>query len=339
MKATLIAIAAGAVAAFVVTSANATTLEDVKAKGFVQCGVNTGLIGFGSTDDKGDWKGFDVDYCRAVAAAVFGDGNAVKFTPLTAKERFTALQSGEIDMLARNTTWTMSRDTSLGLTFAGVNYYDGQGFMVKKSLGVTSALQLGGASVCVQTGTTTELNLADYFKRNNMQYNSVAFEKLDETLQAYDSGRCDAYTTDASGLYASRLALTNPDDHIILPEIISKEPLGPVVRQGDDQWFNIVKWVSYALLDAEELGVTQKNVDEMKTSDNQEIRRLLGTDGTFGEALGLTNDWAANMLKTVGNYGEIFDRNIGQDSPLHIARGLNALWTTKGGIQYGMPIR
>ncbi len=339
MKATLLTIAVGAVAAFVVSSANATTLEDVKAKGYVQCGVNTGLIGFGSTDDKGEWKGFDVDYCRAVAAAVFGDPKAVKFTPLTAKERFTALQSGEIDMLARNTTWTMSRDTSLGLTFAGVNYYDGQGFLVKKSLGVTSALQLGGASVCVQTGTTTELNLADYFKRNNMQYNSVAFEKLDETLQAYDSGRCDAYTTDASGLYASRLALTNPDDHIILPEIISKEPLGPVVRQGDDQWFNIVKWVSYALLDAEELGVTQKNVDEMKTSDNQEIRRLLGTDGTFGEALGLTNDWAANLLKAVGNYGEIFDRNIGADSPLHIARGLNALWTTKGGIQYGMPIR
>ena len=339
MKATLVSIAVGAVAALVVSSANATTLEDVKAKGFVQCGVNTGLIGFGSTDDQGEWKGFDVDYCRAVATAIFNDPKAVKFTPLTAKERFTALQSGEIDMLARNTTWTMSRDTSLGLTFAGVNYYDGQGFMVKKSLGVTSALQLGGASVCVQTGTTTELNLADYFKRNNMQYNSVAFEKLDETLQAYDSGRCDAYTTDASGLYASRLALTKPDDHIILPEIISKEPLGPVVRQGDDQWFNIVKWVSYALLDAEELGVTSKNVDEMKNSDNQEVRRLLGTDGTFGEALGLTNDWAANMLKAVGNYGEIFDRNIGADSPLHIARGLNALWTTKGGIQYGMPIR
>ena len=304
----------------------------------MQCGVNTGLIGFGSTDDQGEWKGFDVDYCRAVAAAIFNDPKAVKFTPLSAPERFTALQSGEIDMLARNTTWTMSRDTSLGFTFAGVNYYDGQGFMVRKSLGVTSALQLGGASVCVQTGTTTELNLADYFKRNNMQYNLVAFEKLPETLQAYDSGRCDAYTTDASGLYASRLALTTPDDHVILPEIISKEPLGPLVRQGDDQWFNIVKWVSYALLDAEELGVTSKNVDEMKNSDNQEIRRLLGTDGTFGQMIGLGNDWAANLIKAVGNYGEIFDRNVGADSPLKIARGLNALWT-KGGVQYGMPVR
>ena len=339
MKTTLVTIAAGAVAALIVSSANATTLEDVKAKGYVQCGVNTGLIGFGSTDDQGEWKGFDVDYCRAVAAAIFNDPKAVKFTPLTAKERFTALQSGEIDLLARNTTWTMSRDTSLGLTFAGVNYYDGQGFMVRKSLGVSSALQLGGASVCVQTGTTTELNLADYFKRNNMKYNPVAFEKLDETLQAYDSGRCDAYTTDASGLYASRLALTTPDDHIILPEIISKEPLGPVVRQGDDQWFNIVKWTGFALLNAEELGVTSQNVDEMKNSENQKIRRLLGTDGTFGEMIGLGNDWAANVIKAVGNYGEVFDRNIGADSPLHIARGLNALWTTKGGIQYAPPVR
>ena len=339
MRVTFLSIAAGAVAALVVSSANATTLEDVKAKGYVQCGVNTGLLGFGSTDDKGEWKGFDVDYCRAVAAAVFNDPNAVHFTPLTAKERFTALQSGEIDMLARNTTWTMSRDTSLGLTFAGVNYYDGQGFMVRKSLGVTSALQLGGASVCVQTGTTTELNLADYFKRNNMQYNPVVFEQVQEVNAAYDSGRCDAYTTDASGLYATRLELTKPDDHIILPEIISKEPLGPVVRQGDDQWFNIVKWTGFALLDAEELGVNQKNVDEMKGSDNQEIRRLLGVDGTFGEMIGLTNDWAANVIKAVGNYGEIFDRNIGEGSPLKIARGLNALWTTKGGIQYAPPIR
>ena len=338
MKATLITIAAATVAAFIVSSANATTLEDVKAKGYVQCGVNTGLLGFGSTDDKGEWKGFDVDYCRAVAAAVFGDPKAVKFTPLTAKERFTALQSGEIDMLARNTTWTMSRDTSLGLTFAGTSYYDGQGFMVKKSLGVTSALQLGGASVCVQTGTTTELNLADYFKRNNMQYNPVAFEQLPEVDAAYQAGRCDVYTTDASGLYAIRLTLANPDDHIVLPEIISKEPLGPVVRQGDDQWFNIVKWTHFALLNAEELGVTSKNVDEMKNSTNQEIRRLLGTDGTFGEMVGLGNDWAYNIIKSVGNYGEIFDRNIGPDTPLKISRGLNALWTN-GGIQYAPPVR
>jgi general L-amino acid transport system substrate-binding protein len=338
MKTTLLTIAVGAVAALIVSSANATTLEDVKAKGFVQCGVNTGLLGFGSTDDKGEWKGFDVDYCRAVASAVFGDPKAVKFTPLTAKERFTALQSGEIDLLARNTTWTMSRDTSLGLTFAGVNYYDGQGFMVRKSLGVSSALQLGGASVCVQTGTTTELNLADYFKRNNMKYNPVAFEQLAEVDAAYQAGRCDVYTTDASGLYAIRLTLANPDDHVVLPEIISKEPLGPVVRQGDDQWFNIVKWTGFALINAEELGVTSKNVDEMKNSENQKIRRLLGTDGTFGEMIGLGNDWAYNVIKNVGNYGEIFDRNIGPDTPLKIARGLNALWTN-GGIQYAPPVR
>jgi general L-amino acid transport system substrate-binding protein len=339
MRATLLTIAAGAVAALVVSSASATTLEDVKAKGFVQCGVNTGLLGFSSTDDKGEWKGFDVDYCRAVAAAIFGDSKAVKFTPLTAKERFTALQSGEIDMLARNTTWTMSRDTSLGLTFAGTSYYDGQGFMVRKSLGVSSALQLGGASVCVQTGTTTELNMADYFKRNNMQYNPVVFEKIDEATAAYDSGRCDVYTSDSSQLYATRLVMTNPDDNVVLPQIISKEPLGPVVRQGDDQWFNIVKWTHFALLNAEELGVTSKNVDEMKNSSNQKIRRLLGTDGTFGEMIGLSNDWAYNVIKEVGNYGEIFDRNVGADSPLHIARGLNALWTEKGGIQYAPPIR
>ena len=339
MKGALLTIAAGAIAALAVSAAHATTLDDVKAKKFVQCGVNTGLLGFASTNDKGEWAGFDVDYCRAVAAAIFNDPTAVKYTPLTAKERFTALQSGEIDMLARNTTWTMSRDSSLGLVFTGVNYYDGQGFMVKKSLGVTSALELGGASVCVQTGTTTELNLADYFKRNNMQYNPVVFEKVEEVNAAYDSGRCDAYTTDASGLYSIRLTLTNPDDHMVLPEIISKEPLGPVVRQGDDQWFTVVKWVGFALLNAEELGVTSANVDEMKSSPNQEIRRLLGVDGTFGEGIGLSNDWAANAIKAVGNYGEIFDRNIGEGSPLKIARGLNALWTTKGGIQYAPPVR
>ncbi len=244
---TLIApILAGAVLALAAGSAAATTLEDVKAKGFVQCGVNTGLLGFASPDDAGNWKGFDVDYCRAVAAAIFNDPQAVKFTPLSAKDRFTALQSGEIDMLARNTTWTMSRDTALGLAFSLVNYYDGQGFMVRKADGITSALELSGASVCVQTGTTTELNLADYFKRNNMELHPVVFEKVEEANAAYDARRCDAYTTDASGLYATRLMLSNPDDHIILPEIISKEPLGPVVRQGDDQWFNIIKWVGFA---------------------------------------------------------------------------------------------
>jgi general L-amino acid transport system substrate-binding protein len=273
-----------------------------------------------------------------VAAAIFNDANAVKFTPLTATERFTALQSGEIDLLSRNTTWTMARDTSLGLTFAGVSYYDGQGFMVRKSLGVSSALELSGASVCAQTGTTTELNLADYFAVNNMTYSPVLFEKKPEVDAAYDSSRCDAYTTDASGLYSTRLALANPDDHVILPEIISKEPLGPVVRQGDDKWFSIVKWVHYALLNAEELGVTQANVDQMMTDENQDVRRLLGVDGTFGEGIGLGNDWAANVIKGVGNYGEIFERNIGAGSPLAIARGLNAQWT-KGGIQYAPPVR
>ena len=318
--------------------ASAGTLEDVKAKGFVQCGVNPSLIGFGVPDEKGVWSGLDVDFCRAVASAIFGDATKVKYTPLNAKERFTALQSGEIDLLSRNTTWTMSRDTSLGLMFVGVTYYDGQGFMVRKSLGVSSALELSGAKVCAQTGTTTELNLADYFRSHNMPYEVVAFEKNEEVLQAYEAGRCDAYTTDASGLYAERLKLTNPDDHMILPEIISKEPLGPAVRQGDDKWFNVVKWTLFALLDAEELGVTKANVDEKKTSDNPEIKRLLGTEGDFGTGVGLTNDWAYNIIKQVGNYGEIFDANVGPSTKLGIARGLNNLWS-KGGIQYAPPIR
>ncbi|MBN9018603.1 MAG: amino acid ABC transporter substrate-binding protein [Rhizobiales bacterium] len=318
--------------------ASAGTLEDVKAKGFVQCGVNPSLIGFGVPDEKGVWSGLDVDFCRAVASAIFGDATKVKYTPLNAKERFTALQSGEIDLLSRNTTWTMSRDTSLGLMFVGVTYYDGQGFMVRKSLGVSSALELSGAKVCAQTGTTTELNLADYFRSHNMPYEVVAFEKNEEVLQAYEAGRCDAYTTDASGLYAERLKLTNPDDHMILPEIISKEPLGPAVRQGDDKWFNVVKWTLFALLDAEELGITKANVDEKKTSDNPEIKRLLGTEGDFGTGVGLTNDWAYNIIKQVGNYGEIFDANVGPSTKLGIARGLNNLWS-KGGIQYAPPIR
>ena len=318
--------------------ASAGTLEDVKAKGFVQCGVNPSLIGFGVPDEKGVWSGLDVDFCRAVASAIFGDATKVKYTPLNAKERFTALQSGEIDLLSRNTTWTMSRDTSLGLMFVGVTYYDGQGFMVRKSLGVSSALELSGAKVCAQTGTTTELNLADYFRSHNMPYEVVAFEKNEEVLQAYEAGRCDAYTTDASGLYAERLKLTNPDDHMILPEIISKEPLGPAVRQGDDKWFNVVKWTLFALLDAEELGVSKANVDEKKTSDNPEIKRLLGSEGDFGTGIGLTNDWAYNIVKQVGNYGEIFDANVGPSTKLGIARGLNNLWS-KGGIQYAPPIR
>ncbi|MEP0323475.1 amino acid ABC transporter substrate-binding protein [Bauldia litoralis] len=338
MKQLMIPVIAGAMFSFAAGAASATTLEDVKAKGFLQCGVNTGLIGFAAPDDAGEWTGFDVDFCKAIAAAIFNDATKVKYTPLTAKDRFTALQSGEIDLLSRNTTWTMSRDTALGLAFGVVTYYDGQGFMVRKDAGITSALELSGAAVCVQTGTTTELNLADYFSRNNMELNPVVFEKVEEANAAYDANRCDAYTTDASGLYSTRLTLAAPDDHIILPEIISKEPLGPVVRQGDEEWFNIMKWVGFALLNAEELGVTQANVDEMMSSENQSVQRLLGKDGTFGEDIGLTTAWAADVLKAVGNYGEIFERNIGADSPLQIARGLNALWT-KGGIQYAPPIR
>lgn len=322
----------------VTNPAAAGTLEDVKAKGFIQCGVSQGLPGFSSTDDKGNWTGLDVDFCRAMAAAVFGDPKKVKFTPLSAKERFTALQSSEIDVLSRNTTWTMSRDTALGLNFAGTIYYDGQGFMVRKKLGVSSALELSGATVCTQTGTTTELNVADYFRANKMPYEIVAFEKADETIQAYDSGRCDVFTSDVSQLYAQRLKLTNADEHIVLPEIISKEPLGPVVRQGDDQWFNLAKWTLFALINAEELGITQSNVDEMKNSKNPAVRRLLGMEGDYGEKLGISNDWAANIVKAIGNYGEAFERNVGKDSKLGIARGINALWS-KGGIQYAPPVR
>jgi general L-amino acid transport system substrate-binding protein len=329
-----------AVLGFGASAASAATLDDVKAKGFVQCGVNTGLAGFASPDAAGNWTGFDVDYCKAVAAAVFGDATKVKYTPTTAQSRFTALQSGEVDMLARNTTWTISRDTALGFNFRTVNYYDGQGFMVTKGLNVKSALELSGAAVCVQSGTTTELNLADYFKANNLEYKPVVFEKLEEVKAAYQAGRCDVYTTDQSGLYSLRLTLTNPDDHVILPEIISKEPLGPAVRQGDDQWFDIVSWTHYALVQAEEFGITQANVDEIKsTSTNPDIKRFLGVeaDTKIGTDLGLTNDWAYNIIKGVGNYGEVFERNIGASTPLKIERGVNALWT-KGGLQYAPPI-
>jgi general L-amino acid transport system substrate-binding protein len=341
MKYKLLSAAAGAaVFALGASATSATTLGDVKAKGFVQCGVNTGLAGFAAPDASGNWSGFDVDFCRAVSAAVFGDPTKVKFTPLSAANRFPALQSGEVDVLARNTTWTINRDTALGLNFRFVNYYDGQGFMVRKSLNVKSALELSGASVCVQSGTTTELNLADYFKANNLQYNPVVFEKLDEVNAAYDSGRCDVYTTDQSGLYSLRLTLKNPDEHMILPEIISKEPLAPAVRQGDDQWFDVVSWVGYAMINAEEFGITQANVDDMKNSPNPDIKRFLGVeaDTKIGTDLGLTNDWAYNIIKTVGNYGEVFEKNIGQGSPLKISRGLNALWN-KGGIQYAPPVR
>ncbi|HEV2602353.1 MAG TPA: amino acid ABC transporter substrate-binding protein [Microvirga sp.] len=340
MKKAIASIAFGLVAASVVaTGASAqATLASVKQKGTLTCGSNTGLAGFGVPDAQGNWTGFDVDFCRAISAAIFDDPTKVRFIPLAAKDRFTALQSGEVDVLARNTTWTMSRDTQLGLEFAGVNYYDGQGFMVRKKLGVSSAKELNGASVCTQQGTTTELNLADYFRANNMKYEVVAFATSDETFKAYDAGRCDAFTTDASGLYAERLRASAPDDHIVLPEIISKEPLGPSVRHGDNQWGDIVRWTHYAMLNAEELGVTKANVDQMKNSPNPEIKRLLGTEGKFGESIGLTNDWAYRIIKHVGNYGEVFEKNIGEGSRLKIKRGQNALWT-KGGLQYGVPIR
>jgi general L-amino acid transport system substrate-binding protein len=321
-----------------VASAQTKVLDTVKQRGSLSCGVNVGLAGFSQPDDKGNWTGLDVDYCKAIAAAIFGDEKKVKYVPTTAKERFTALQSGEIDVLVRNTTWTMSRDSSLGLSFAGVNYYDGQGFMVKKSLNVKSAKELNGATVCVQTGTTTELNLADYFKSSNMTYKPVVFEKLDETVQAYLAGRCDVYTTDQSGLYSIRVQQPKPEDHVVLPEIISKEPLGPTVRQGDSQWLTLVKWVHNALLNAEELGVTKANIDQMVGSANPEIKRLVGKEGDFGKAIGLDNDWAVKIIKAVGNYGEVFDRNVGSGSRLNIDRGLNKLWN-KGGLQYAAPIR
>jgi general L-amino acid transport system substrate-binding protein len=340
MKKGLLTLALGlGVSLAAASAATAGTLDDVKAKGFVQCGVSQGLIGFSNPDDQNNWTGMDVDFCRAVASALFNDPQKVKFTPLSAKERFTALQSGEVDVLSRNTTWTMGRDTSLGLKFVGVMYYDGQGFMVKKSLGVNSALGLNGASVCTNTGTTTELNLADYFKANNMTYQVVAFEKNEEVLKAYEEGRCDVFTTDQSGLYAERLKFATPDEHVVLPEIISKEPLGPVVRQGDDAWFNVVKWTYFALLNAEELGVTSKNVDDLKAnSTNPEIIRLLGKEGDFGTGIGLTNEWVVQILKGTGNYGEIFERNVGESTPLKIARGKNALWS-QGGLQYAPPVR
>jgi general L-amino acid transport system substrate-binding protein len=314
-------------------------LDDVKQKGFVQCGVSTGVPGFSFTDDAGNWQGFDPAVCQAVAAAIFGDASKVKYTPTTGKTRFTALSSGEVDMLARNTTYTLSRDADLGLTFVGVNYYDGQGFMVPKALGVTSAKQLDGASVCIQTGTTTELNLADFFRLSNMNYEPVPIETNEEARTNYLGGRCDVYTTDASGLAASRATFDNPADHIILPEIISKEPLGPLVRHGDDQWGDIVRWSLNALILAEEYGVTSENVDEMaKGTDNPEINRLLGTEGNMGEMLGLDNKWAYNIVKQVGNYGEVFEKFIGSSTPIGLERGLNAQYKD-GGILYAPPAR
>jgi general L-amino acid transport system substrate-binding protein len=319
-------------------ASSAQTLKTVKDRGSLICGVSQGIAGFSSPDSNGNWTGLDVDLCRAIAAAIFNDASKVKFSPLSTKDRFTALQSGDIDVLARNSTWTSSRDSSLGLNFTAVNYYDGQGFMVRKALKVNSALELNGASICTQTGTTTELNLADYFRANNMKYEVIAFATADETIKAYEAGRCDAFTTDVSQLYAEKLKLATPGDHVILPEIISKEPLAPAVRHGDDQWFDLVKWVHFAMLDAEELGVTSKTIDEAVKSPQPEIKRLVGTEGAYGEQLGVTKDWVVRIVKLVGNYGEVYDRNVGSGSKLGISRGLNRLWT-KGGIQYAPPVR
>jgi general L-amino acid transport system substrate-binding protein len=314
------------------------TLKNTQKKGFVRCGVSQGLPGFSNADAAGNWTGVDVDVCRAVAAAVLGDANKVKFTPLSAKERFTALTSGEIDILSRNTTWTLSRDADIGLTFVGVNFYDGQGFMVRKDSGITSTSQFkNGISACTNIGTTTELNMRDFFNSKGISYEPVAFEKADEVVAAYDSGRCDTYTTDKSGLAAQRTKMTNPDDHIVLPETISKEPLGPVVRQGDAVWEDIVRWSLNVMIEAEEYGITSSNADMMKTSDNPQIKRLVGSEGEMGAAFGLDNDWSLRIIKQVGNYGESYKRNIA-DTGILPDRGPNQLWT-KGGILYVPPAR
>ena len=321
-------------------AAQAGTLDDVREKGHLQCGINTGLVGFAFTDDQGNWKGFDVALCEGVAAAVFGDASKVKYTNLTGKTRFEALKAGEIDMLSRNTTWTYSRDVDLKLTFLGVNYYDGQGFIVPASLGVSSASELDGASVCIQTGTTTELNLADYFRSNNMNYEPVPIETNEEARQNYLAGRCDVYTTDRSGLAATRASLDNPDDHVVLPEIISKEPLGPLVRHGDDEWGDIVRWVLNVIIIAEEKGVTSENVRAMAAEPQKdaELNRMFGTEGEYGAMLGLSADWVVNVIAAVGNYGEIFETYLGVNTDIGLERGVNALWTD-GGLIYAPPYR
>ena len=331
----------GALTAATLTAglAGAATLDDVKSRGELICGVNTGLVGFAAPDANGNWSGFDVAVCQAVAAAVLGDPSKVKYVPTSGQTRFTALGSGEVDLLARNTTWTFSRDTDLKLQFTATNYYDGQGFMVRKDSGVTSAKELDGASICIQTGTTTELNLADYFKANNMSYQPITVDSNAEGEQQFLAGACDAYTTDASGLAATRAAFANPSDYVILPEIISKEPLAPAVRQGDDQWTDIVRWTVFALIGAEEYGVTSANIDELaKGTDNPEVNRLLGTEGDLGAMIGLDKDWAVKAIKANGNYGEIFAATIGEQTPIGLARGLNAQWTN-GGLLYAPPFR
>lgn len=318
--------------------AHAATLDDVKARGTLKCGVNQGLDGFSAKDDKGAWKGFDVDLCRAVAVAVLGDAGKVEYVPLSAADRFAALKKGDIDVLSRNSTWTLSREADLGLLFAGVAYYDGQGFMVPAAKNVNGALELGGFKVCSQAGTTSVLNAEDYFKQNRMQYELVQLPSVDELVKAYGEGKCDALTTDVSQLYALRLKLAKPADHVVLPDVISKEPLGPVVRQGDDQWLNIVKWTLYAMLNAEEMGVSSKTLDQALASEKPDVKRLVGTEGSFGQQLGLTKDFAVLIVKNVGNYGEVFEANVGTGSKLGIPRGINQLWSA-GGIQYAPPIR
>jgi general L-amino acid transport system substrate-binding protein len=331
--------AAGVVVALAGSAQAGPTLDKVKQAGQISCGVQTGLAGFAAPDSQGRYAGFNVDICKALSAAIFGAVDKVKYVPLTSQQRFTALQSGEVDLLSNNTTDTLQRDTALGLNFAPVVFYDGQGFMAPKKLGVKSAKELNGSTICVAQGTTSELNLAAYFRGNNMQYKPVVIEKIDEIEAAFYSGRCDVYSGDASGLNANRLSRApNPDDYVILPERISKEPLAPVVRHGDDEWSDIVRWVVYALFEAEEKGITSKNVDDMLKSDDPNIKRMLGVTPGAGKALGLDEKWAYNAIKLVGNYGEIFDRNLGKDTELKFERGLNDLWT-RGGLIYAMPIR
>jgi len=332
-----IAIAVAA-AAFAFDLYDTKTLKRTIRRDAVYCGVNTGLPGFSNADENGNWSGFDVDFCRAIAAAIFDDPAKVKFIPLDAKERFTELQKRKVDVLARNSTWTMSRETDYALHFTGVSYYDGQGFMVPKSRKIDSALALDGSKVCVQVGTTTELNLDDYLRANNIKYEAIKFAKVDDVFKAYESGQCDVLTADVSQLYALRLKLSKPGDHTILPDVISKEPLAPVVRQKDDDWLLIVKWTLFAMLNAEELGVTSKNIDQALKSKKPDVMRLVGTEGDYGEGLGLTNDWAVRIIRHVGNYGEVYERNVGLGSKLGIPRGLNQLWNA-GGLLYAPPIR
>ncbi len=336
-----VAMAAGlglSASAALAQTATSPTLDAIKAKGYVQCGVTGGVPGFSAPDENNVWAGLEVDYCRAVAAAIFNDAEAVRYTPLTAQERFTALSAGEIDILSRTTTWTMSRDTQLGIKVVGTMFYDGQGFLVRKEDGIASALDLSGAAICIESGTTTELNAADYFAANSLEFNTVVFVDQDEVVKAYEDGRCDVYTTDSSALAAERSKFADPSAHVILPDIISKEPLGPVVRQGDDGFFNVARWTYFALLEAEELGVSSANVDEMLASDNPAIKRLLGVEGDFGTPLGLTKDWAYQIIKLVGNYSESYEKHVGPSTAIGLARGLNALWRD-GGIQYSPPIR